>query len=82
MRCCTGTPGGCGTSQPTGPESGQRQPSLPALARLIDAADFELMLGLRRQSGRLRLLSGPMDRQVRSAALDADLIVELAPHAA
>jgi predicted nucleotidyltransferase len=29
-------------------ESGQRQPSLPALARLVDAAGFELTLGLRR----------------------------------
>jgi transcriptional regulator with XRE-family HTH domain len=30
-------------------ESGQRQPSVPALARLVDAADFELTLGLRRE---------------------------------
>ena len=29
-------------------ESGQRQPSIPALARLIEAAGFELTLGLRR----------------------------------
>ena len=28
-------------------ESGQRQPSLPALARLVSAAGFELTLGLR-----------------------------------
>jgi transcriptional regulator with XRE-family HTH domain len=34
-------------------ESGQRQPSLPALARLVDAAGFELALGLRRPPGRL-----------------------------
>ena len=40
-------------------ESGQRQPSLPALARLIDAAGFELTLGLRRWPGLLRGLSGP-----------------------
>ena len=33
-------------------ESGQRQPSLPALTRLIDAAGFELTLGLRRPGGR------------------------------
>jgi predicted nucleotidyltransferase/DNA-binding XRE family transcriptional regulator len=46
-------------------ESGQRQPSLPALARLIDAAGFELMLGFRRQPGRLRRLSGPVGRRVR-----------------
>jgi predicted nucleotidyltransferase/DNA-binding XRE family transcriptional regulator len=46
-------------------ESGQRQPSLPALARLVDAAGFELALGLRRPPGRLRRLSGPVGRRVR-----------------
>ena len=49
----------------TASESGQRQPSLPALARLIDAAGFELTLGLRRPPGRLRRLSGPVGRRVR-----------------
>ncbi len=39
-------------------ESGQRQPSLPTLARLIDAAGFEMTLGLRRPPGRLPRLSG------------------------
>jgi len=46
-------------------ESGQRQPSIPVLARLIRAAGFELTLGLRRQAGRLDRLSGPMGRRVR-----------------
>lgn len=46
-------------------ESGQRQPSIPALARLIDAAGFELTLGLRRSSGLLRRMSGPVDRRAR-----------------
>jgi uncharacterized protein len=46
-------------------ESGQRQPSMPALARLIDAAGFELTLGLRRSAGRLHRLSGPVGRRVR-----------------
>ena len=46
-------------------ESGQRQPSLPALARLVNAAGFELTLGLRRPPGRLRGLSGPVGRRVR-----------------
>ena len=46
-------------------ESGQRQPSVPALARLIDAAGFELTLGLRRPPGHLRRLSGPVGRRVR-----------------
>jgi uncharacterized protein len=41
-------------------ESGQRQPSLPVLARLVDAAGFELTLGLRRPPRRLRRLSGPV----------------------
>jgi uncharacterized protein len=46
-------------------ESGQRQPSVPVLARLIDAAGFELALGLRPQPDRLRHLSGPLGRRVR-----------------
>jgi uncharacterized protein len=46
-------------------ESGQRQPAIPALARLIEAAGFELTLGLRRQPSRLRRLSGPVGRRVR-----------------
>ena len=32
-------------------ESGHRQPAIPALAALIDAAGYELVLGLRRQPG-------------------------------
>jgi uncharacterized protein len=59
-------------------ESGQRQPSLPALARLIDAAGFELTLGLRRQPGRLRRLSGPVGRQVRRHR--EDLVAAAAAH--
>ena len=46
-------------------ESGQRQPSLPALTRLIDAAGFELTLSLRKPPGGLRRLSGPVGRRVR-----------------
>ena len=59
-------------------ESGQRQPSLPALARLIDAAGFELTLGLRRQPGRLRRLSGPVGRRVRRHR--EDLVAAAAAH--
>ena len=59
-------------------ESGQRQPSLPALARLIDAAGFELTLGLRRQPGRLRRLSGPVGRRVRRHR--KDLVAAAAVH--
>ena len=46
-------------------ESGHRQPSIPALAALIDAAGYELALELRRQPQRLRRLAGPVGRQVR-----------------
>ncbi len=46
-------------------ESGQRQPSIPALARLVGAAGFEVTLGLRQPPGRLRRLSGPVGRRVR-----------------
>lgn len=59
-------------------ESGQRQPSIPALARLIEAAGFELSLGLRRQPGRLRQLSGPVGRRVRRRR--RDLIAAAAAH--
>ncbi len=59
-------------------ESGQRQPSLPALTRLIDAAGFELTLSLRRQPGRLRRLSGPVGRRVRRHR--KDLVAAAAAH--
>jgi uncharacterized protein len=59
-------------------ESGQRQPSLPALTRLVDAAGFELTLGLRRPPGRLRRLSGPVGRRVRRHR--EDLVAAAAAH--
>jgi predicted nucleotidyltransferase/DNA-binding XRE family transcriptional regulator len=59
-------------------ESGQRQPSLPALARLVDAAGFELTLGLRRSPGRLRRLSGPVGHRVRRHR--KDLVAVAAAH--
>jgi uncharacterized protein len=59
-------------------ESGQRQPSLPALARLVDAADLELTMGLRRPPGRLRRLSGPVGRRVRRHR--RDLVAVAAEH--
>ncbi len=46
-------------------ESGHREPSVPALAALVDAAGYELALGLWRQPRRLRSLSGPVGRRVR-----------------
>ena len=59
-------------------ESGQRQPSLPVLARLVNAAGFELTLGLRRPPARLRRLSGPMGRRVRRHR--KDLVAAAAAH--
>ena len=57
-------------------ESGQRQPSLPTLARLIGAAGFELTLGLRRPAR--RRLSGPVGRRVRRHR--KDLVAAAAAH--
>jgi hypothetical protein len=59
-------------------ESGQRQPSIPALTRLVDAAGFELTLGLRKPPGRLRRLSGPVGRHVRRHR--KDLVATAAAH--
>jgi predicted nucleotidyltransferase/DNA-binding XRE family transcriptional regulator len=46
-------------------ESGHRQPALPTLAALVEAAGYELTVGLRRQPRRLARLSGPVGRRVR-----------------
>jgi uncharacterized protein len=59
-------------------ESGQRQPSLPTLARLVGAAGYELTLSLRRPPGRLRRLSGPVGRRVRRHR--KDLVAAAAAH--
>jgi predicted nucleotidyltransferase/DNA-binding XRE family transcriptional regulator len=59
-------------------ESGQRQPSVPVLARLIGATGSELTLGLRRPPGRLIQLSGPIGRRVRRHR--QDLIAAAAAH--
>jgi predicted nucleotidyltransferase/DNA-binding XRE family transcriptional regulator len=59
-------------------ESGQRQPSIPALARLVDAAGLELTLGLRKPPGRLRRLTGPVGRRVRRHR--KDLVATAAAH--
>jgi predicted nucleotidyltransferase/DNA-binding XRE family transcriptional regulator len=59
-------------------ESGHRQPAIPALAALIDAAGYDLVLGLRRQPRRLGRLSGPVGRRVRRHR--HDLIAAAAPH--
>jgi uncharacterized protein len=59
-------------------ESGHRQPAIPALAALIDAAGYELVLGLRRHPRRLGRLSGPVGRRVRRHR--HDLIAAAAAH--
>jgi predicted nucleotidyltransferase/DNA-binding XRE family transcriptional regulator len=58
-------------------EAGHRQPSIAALAALIDAAGHELVMEVRRQPRRLRRLSGPMGRRVRRRH---DLIAAAAAH--
>jgi predicted nucleotidyltransferase len=59
-------------------ESGHRQPAVPTLAALADAAGYELVLGLRRQPRRLARLSGPVGRRVRR--LRRDLVAAAAAH--
>src|SRR5262245_22867797 len=59
-------------------ESGHRQPAIPALAALIDAAGYELVMGLRRQPRRLGQMSGPVGRQVRRRR--HDLVAAAAAH--
>lgn len=59
-------------------ESGHRQPSVPTLAALIDAAGYDLVLGLRRQPGRLAALTGPLGRRVR--ARRRELLAAAAAH--
>ena len=51
-------------------EAGRRQPSLPTLARLIDAAGCDLVVDIQQQPPRLSRLSGPVGRQVRRKRRD------------
>lgn len=46
-------------------ESGRRQPTLPTLASLVEAAGFDLTIGLRRSADPLYRLTGPLGRRVR-----------------
>jgi len=59
-------------------ESGRRQPSLPTLAALIEAAGYELTTGIRRPPRRLSRLSGPVGRRLR--ARRSDVIAAAATH--
>jgi predicted nucleotidyltransferase/DNA-binding XRE family transcriptional regulator len=59
-------------------EAGRRQPSLPTLARLIDAAGADLVVDIQQQPPRLSRLSGPVGRQVRRKR--RDLVAAAAAH--
>jgi predicted nucleotidyltransferase/DNA-binding XRE family transcriptional regulator len=59
-------------------EAGRRQPSLPTLAKLIDAAGADLVVDIQRQPPQLSRLSGPMGRQVRQKR--RDLVAAAAAH--
>jgi uncharacterized protein len=47
-------------------ETGHRQPSLPTLSSLVEAAGFDLAVGIRRPARRLNRLSGPVGRRLRA----------------
>jgi uncharacterized protein len=59
-------------------EAGHRQPSLPTLARLIDAAGSDLVVDVRQQPPQLGRLSGPVGRAVRRKR--QDLVAAAAAH--
>jgi transcriptional regulator with XRE-family HTH domain len=60
-------------------EAGRRQPSLPTLARLIDAAGADLVVDIQQQQPpQLSRLSGPVGRQVRRKR--RDLVAVAAAH--
>jgi uncharacterized protein len=59
-------------------ESGHRQPAVPTLAALVDAAGYELVMKVRRQPQRLGRLTGPVGRRVRRRR--QDLVAAAAAH--
>jgi predicted nucleotidyltransferase/DNA-binding XRE family transcriptional regulator len=59
-------------------ESGRRQPALPTLVALIEAAGHELVTAVYRQPGQLTRLAGPVGRRVRSRR--KDLVAAAATH--
>jgi uncharacterized protein len=59
-------------------ESGHRQPAMPTLAALVDAAGCELVISVRRQPRRLGRLTGPVGRRVRRRR--RDLVAAAAAH--
>ena len=59
-------------------ESGHRQPSLPTLSTLIEAAGYDLVAKLQPQAQRLERLSGPVGRRLRHRR--RDVIAAAAAH--
>ena len=59
-------------------EAGRRQPALPTLARLIEAAGYDLVVDIRRRPMHLTELSGPVGRKVR--ARRRELVAAAAAH--
>ncbi len=59
-------------------EAGRRQPSLPTLAKLIDAAGCDLVVDIQHQPRPLSLLSGPVGRKIRRRR--RDLVAAAAAH--
>jgi len=59
-------------------EAGRRQPSLPTLAKLIEAAGCDLVVDIQYQPPQLSKLSGPVGRKVRRKR--RDLIAAAAAH--
>lgn len=59
-------------------ESGHRQPALPTLAALIEAADHEMVIDIRPKAGALSKMTGPVGQLVRRKRLD--LIAAAAAH--
>ena len=57
-------------------ESGHRRPSVPALAALVNAAGYDLVMSVRHQPGRLQRLSGPVGRRVRRHRNDLIAVAE------
>jgi uncharacterized protein len=59
-------------------ESGRRQPSLPTLAALIEAAGYELEVSVQESPGMLGRLTGPVGRRVRRHR--AEMVTAAAAH--
>jgi uncharacterized protein len=59
-------------------ESGHRQPALPTLVALLEAAGYELVIEVHHQPGQLTRLTGPVGKRVHSRR--RDLVAAAAAH--